>query len=100
MHDRYKQPPAQFIKRKVVPILRKHKVKRAALFPTFANEEAVKHSKLGLVVEFEPGATMFDLVDIKRLVEEVLDRYIDITTYGGLLRRFADHVEKYHTTIL
>ncbi len=100
MYHQYQPPSAGYIRRKITPILRKHHVKRAGIFPTFASEESVKHSKIGLIVEFDTEATMFDLVEIKQNVERILERYIDITTYDGILERFRDHVEKYHTTIL
>jgi hypothetical protein len=30
----------------------------------------------------------------------VIDRYIDVTTYNGVLPRFRDHIERNHTSIL
>ncbi len=100
MRRPYKQPSTDFLKRKIVPILRKFDVKRAAIFPTFANEESIKHSRIGIVVEFGPQGRLFDVIDIKRLIESVLDRYVDVTTYNAVLPRFRDHIERNHTTIL
>lgn len=100
MRKPYTPPSHQFLKRKIVPILRKYDVKRAAIFPTFANEESHKHSRIGIILEFGPSAKLFDLIDIKRQTENVLDKYIDVTTYNGVLPRFLDHIKRNNTSIL
>lgn len=100
MRKPYKPPSTHFLKRKILPILRKYDVKKAGLFPTFANDESIKHSRLGIILEFGPEARLFDLIDIKRQIESVIDRYIDVTTYKAVLPRFRDHIDRHYTPIL
>lgn len=100
MRKPYKPPSIHFLKRKILPILRKYDVKKAGMFPTFANDESIKHSRLGIILEFGPEGRLFDLIDIKRQIESVIDRYIDVTTYKAVLPRFRDHIDRHHTLIL
>ncbi len=53
------------MKKKMVKVLKKHQVKKAALFGSFARREATDESDIDLLVEFQGRKSLFDLVDLK-----------------------------------
>jgi uncharacterized protein len=74
-----------WIKKRALPILKKHAVKRAAIFGSFARGEAKVRSDVDLLIEYKAkDKSLFDLVDLKAELEETLDRKVDIVTYNSI----------------
>jgi uncharacterized protein len=74
-----------WIKKRALPILKKHAVKRAAIFGSFARGEAKIRSDVDLLIEYkEKNKSLFDLVDLKSELEETLNRKVDIITYNSI----------------
>lgn len=76
----------QEIAKKIIPILKKQGVQKAALFGSQARGEATKKSDVDLLVEFsknkEPG--LFGFVGFKLELEEKLRRKVDLLTYNSI----------------
>ena len=70
------------------PILRamagSHGYGRLAVFGSVARREAHPRSDIDLQVQPPAGASTFDFLRFKRLLEQVLGRDIDLVPYGGL----------------
>ncbi len=47
-------------------------------------------SDIDLVVRFEPGGSLFDLMDLEQELSALLDRPVDVISLGGL----KDRVER------
>ncbi len=77
-------PAAAEISRRVLPALRRRGVVRASIFGSVARGEDHPGSDLDLLVEFEPGRTLFDLSGLRLDLQEQLGRPVDIVTPGGL----------------
>ena len=80
------------IKEKALPVLKKHEVKRASVFGSFATGSATSRSDVDFLIEYKgKNKSLFDLVDLKFELEEILDRKVDIITvhsvYSGLRER-------------
>ena len=61
------------IKKKILPILKRHDVKRAAIFGSFARGEAKANSDVDLLIEYKSkDKSLFDLVDLKSELELTL----------------------------
>ena len=86
------RPEISNIRRRVVPILKRHEIKRAALFGSFARGEQTAHSDLDLLVEFRRGKNLFDLVALKMDLEIKTGRKVDLLTYRSLHRSIRDRV--------
>ena len=71
-------------KEKISMVLRRAGVKRAALFGSFARDQATRTSDLDILVEFEGGKTLLDLIALKIKLQKMLDMKIDIVTYQSL----------------
>lgn len=80
------------IKKNSVPILKKHGVKRAAIFGSVARGEANKKSDVDFLIEFEGRKTLLDLVGLQQELEEVLKRHVDVVTYRSLHPLLKDRI--------
>lgn len=89
------------IKRKAVPVLKKHGVKRAAIFGSFARGHANKRSDIDFLIEYHgKDKTLFDLVDLKSDLEKALQRAVDLITYRSIYWRIRDQILAEQVVIL
>ena len=72
------------LKPRIVPILKKHQVSRAAIFGSVAIGKANKSSDIDLLVEFEGEKSLFDLVALKIDLEDEIERKVDVQTYAAI----------------
>ena len=72
------------IKKRILNILKKHKVRKAALFGSIVRGEATKNSDIDLLVEFSGKRSLLDLVDLKLELEGTLKKNVDVLTYGSI----------------
>lgn len=90
-----------WIKKKVLPILKKHAVKRAAIFGSFARGEAKAKSDVDILIEYKTkNKSLFDLVDLKSDLEETLDRKVDVITYNSIYWRIREQILAEQVVIL
>ena len=81
------------IKKKALPLLKKHAVKRAAIFGSFARGTAKSRSDIDFLIEYKGNSkTIFDFVDLKQDLEEIFERKIDIITYNSIYWRIRDRI--------
>lgn len=81
------------IKKKALPILKKHSVKRASIFGSFARGTAKSRSDVDFLIEYKGNnKTLFDLVDLKSDLEAALDRKVDIITFNSIYRGLRDRI--------
>ncbi len=72
------------IEKRIVPILKKRGVLHSAFFGSTARGEAKKNSDIDLLIEPASGMTLYDLVDLKELLERAVKKDIDLVTYRSL----------------
>lgn len=75
------------LKRIAIPILKANGVKKAAVFGSFARGNANENSDVDLLVKYEEGTSLFDVVDLKNQLEAALGREVDLVSY--------DFIDKY-----
>jgi uncharacterized protein len=88
------------LKLKLIPILKKHHVSRAAVFGSIAMGTAKKTSDLDILVEFSGEKSLLDLVALKLDLEAEVDRKVDILTYRALHPLIRDRVLKQEVRVL
>jgi predicted nucleotidyltransferase len=89
------------IKKKAVPILKKHAVKRASIFGSFARGDAKSRSDIDFLIEYkEENKSLFDLVDLKSDLEETLDRKVDLITYNSIYGGIRERILSEQIVIL
>ncbi|MES2274212.1 MAG: nucleotidyltransferase family protein [Chlamydiota bacterium] len=81
------------IKKKTLPIFKKHSVKRASLFGSFARGTAKARSDVDFLIEYRgKNKSLFDLVDLKSDLEETLGRKVDVITYNSIYWRIRERI--------
>lgn len=80
------------LKLKIVPLLKQAKVKKAALFGSYANGTNTRESDIDILVEMPDNATLFELGGLKVTLEEVLQKKVDIVTYKSISPVIKDSV--------
>ncbi|KYC44439.1 MAG: Nucleotidyltransferase domain protein [Candidatus Methanofastidiosum methylothiophilum] len=74
------------IKIKAVPVLKKHGIKKAAIFGSFVRGEDNKNSDIDFLVEFidRDNKTLLDLIGLELDLEEIFNRKVDVITYNSI----------------
>jgi predicted nucleotidyltransferase len=80
------------IKRKALPILRRHKVKKAGIFGSAARGEMGKKSDVDLLVELGDEVSLLGMAEIKVELEEKLGRKVDLVEYAMIKPRVRDRI--------
>lgn len=75
-----------------LPVLRAHGVVRAGAFGSYAKSTQTADSDLDLVVEFEPGRSLLDLVALQEALSARLGLAVDVVTYHSLHPLLADEI--------
>ena len=81
------------VKKSILKLLQASGVKRAAIFGSFARNEATEESDIDLLIEFKgKNKSLFDLVALKLQLEEELGRPVDVITYNSLHPLLRDRI--------
>ena len=62
----------------------RYKVRQIGLFGSYARGEQNGGSDIDLLVDFLPGADLFDLSGLKQYLEQVLDHQVDVVPLRAL----------------
>ncbi len=74
----------QNIKKKIVPILKREEVTKAAIFGSFARGEEKKNSDIDILVEIKKDISLLDFIGIKLEIEEAVGRKVDLVEYDTI----------------
>jgi len=66
------------------PLFEQYKVRRIAVFGSFARGSVEKESDIDLLVSFEDKYDLFDIIGLKQDLEELLGRKVDLLTFNSL----------------
>lgn len=82
------------IEKKIVPILKRQGVVKAAVFGSAARGEMRKNSDVDILVKLKKGKTLLDFIGLKLELEDKLDRDVDLISYGGIHPLLKDIILK------
>jgi len=88
------------LKGKIIPVLERYDVKRAAVFGSFVRGEQKEGSDIDILVEFEGEKSLLDLAGLKIELEEALHRKVDVLTYNSLHPLLKDKILQEQKVIL
>jgi predicted nucleotidyltransferase len=71
----------------VLAIASRHHASRVRLFGSAARGDDRPDSDIDLLVDFDDGSSLFDLMRMSRELEELLGRSVDVISAGGLKTR-------------
>lgn len=81
--------------------MKKHAVKRASIFGSFARGAATSKSDVDFLIEYKWNSkSLFDLIDLKLDLEEILNRKVDIITYHSIYSRLRERILAEQVVIL
>lgn len=67
---------------------------RLAVFGSVARGEATEDSDIDLLVEAPARTSSFGFIKFKQLIEQILDRQVDLVDYGGLKPKLDDDIRR------
>lgn len=70
----------------------RYKAKEIGLFGSFARGEQNENSDIDLLVDFEDGADLFDLVGLSDYLEEALKQKVDVVPKRALREELRESV--------
>lgn len=76
--------PGGLAPERLIETAARHGARNVRVFGSVARGTAAKNSDLDLLVDMEPGRDLFDLVALKREMEETLGREVDVLTENSL----------------
>jgi uncharacterized protein len=82
------------IKKKIMPILNRHSVKKAAIFGSFARGEGKKTSDIDILVEIKKDISLLDFIGIQQEIEDVLHKKVDLVEYDTIKPIIKDQILK------
>ena len=88
------------VKSLVVPVLRKHGVKKAGLFGSLVRGEVHKRSDIDILVKIDTDISLLDFVGIKQELEEVLKRKVDLLEYDAVKPGLRRKIQQEEIAIL
>jgi len=78
------------IKPKIIKILKKHGVRKAGIFGSYARGEQTKNSDIDILIEF--NGSLLDLVGMEMEIKKAIKKKIDLLTYGGINYLLKDRI--------
>ncbi len=73
------------IKKKIVPILKENKIKKAGIFGSYARGEQKEKSDIDILVEIKNKKfSLFDLIKLKLYLEKRLRKKVDLIEYSTI----------------
>ena len=79
-------------KTKIKQIASSHGAFNVRLFGSVARGDETKDSDVDMLVDMEPGRSLFDLMMLKEELEEELGRRVDIVTEKSLNRHIKEKI--------
>ena len=90
----------QSIQNKIVPILKKANIKKAALFGSYVRGDNTEKSDIDILIAFPENATLIDFVRLQRHLEENLSKKVDIVSYNAISPLIKESVLEYQYPLL
>jgi hypothetical protein len=80
------------IKRKIMPILQKYGVIKAALFGSVVREEEGDDSDIDILVDIEKNVSLLEFIGLKQDLEDALGHPVDLVEYGTIKPILKDRI--------
>jgi hypothetical protein len=80
------------IKQRVVPVLRRHGVTRAAVFGSAVRGQLRPESDIDILVRLGEDVSLLDFVGLKLDLEQALNRRVDLVEYDTIKPRLRDQI--------
>lgn len=91
--DRYHRPMSELRARveehrnEINELVRRHHGHAVSIFGSVARGDDTPSSDIDFLVEFDPGSSLFDLMDLEEALQSLLGVPVDVVSTGGLKER-------------
>ncbi len=72
------------IRKKLLPVLRRHKIAKAGIFGSAARGEMTKKSDVDILIDLREDLSLFGFIGLKRQLEEALGKKVDLVEYAAI----------------
>ena len=80
------------IKHTIMPILKKHRIKRAGIFGSYAKGKTTTASDIDILVELGAKISLLEFVKIKLDLEDSLNKKVDLVEYRAIKTRLKERI--------
>ena len=80
------------IKRKIMPILKRYGVIKAALFGSVVRGDERKDSDIDILVDIEKDIGLLEFIGLKQDLEDALGHPVDLVEYGTIKPLLKDRI--------
>ncbi len=81
------------IKKKILPILKEHRVTRAGIFGSYARGEEKKRSDVDILVEIDDeNMSLLGFIGLKNLIEKALRKKVDLVEYALIRKELKKNI--------
>lgn len=80
------------IKNKVLPVLKEAGVTRSSLFGSYVRGDQKDDSDIDILVDLPKGLSLFDVVELKYKLEDVLGKKVDLVEYGYIKSQLRNSI--------
>jgi len=88
------------IKDAILPILKEAGVRKSAIFGSLAGGTAKDDSDVDILVDFPDGKSLFDFIDLKIRLEEIIGKKVDLVEYDMIKPALRESILNNLVTIL
>lgn len=88
------------IKNKIMPILKRHNVLKAAIFGSIVRGELNSNSDIDILVDIDNEKSLFDFIQLKLELEEKVNRRVDLVEYSTIYPKLKEKILKEQVPLL
>jgi len=82
----------QEIKKKILPVLKEHKVTKAGIFGSYARGEEKKTSDIDILIEIDDSVSLYGLIELKIILEKRLKKKVDLVEYSLIRKELKSRI--------
>jgi uncharacterized protein len=88
------------IKEKIIPVLKRHNVLKAAIFGSIVRGELKSNSDIDILVDMDNDKSLFDFIQLKLEIEEEVNRRVDLVEYANIYPVIKERIMKEQVPLL
>ena len=88
------------IRKKILPILKSHEVKKAGIFGSFARGDASGESDIDILVDIPGDISLLDFIGLKLEIEDAIGKKVDLVEYDTIKPAIRKKILDEQTVIL
>ncbi len=88
------------IKEKIVPVLKRHNVLKAAFFGSLVRGELKINSDVDILIDMDNNKSLFDFIQLKIELEEEINRRVDLVEYSNIYPMLRESIMKEQVPLL